>query len=370
MNYKEEILKDLIDIYERRDASSSNFTKPIRIRLDKKKYNKYFVNIHEYNEALIELEKSGFININIMKYDTVFESFDLNIEKVIEIKELLGIRGIDEQRRKLFETLDRYNDDILIDLKNKIKNKKSIRSYLGEDYIDAIKVVHYMENLNQDIFERNASNHLFNDSKRISKLKIIIQNIYGSDESIFIEKGILSVPSYLYVKGQGKIVINDEIFNLSKIKYSVGISLQDIDSINFQEITKVTTIENLTTFYNYKGGGLIIYLGGFSNRIRGKILKKITYVTDNFYHFGDIDYGGFAILNNLMNQLNINIKAVNMDVETLIKYAQFTQKITDNEYIKRLSTLLEKNNLSPYFPVIEYMISNKIRLEQESIYNN
>lgn len=372
MKYDRVLLKDLMAIYERRDANSSNFKINIKIKITKEKYPKYFENRYEYDDAIQRLYEEEYIFIKKVPHDTVIDSVSLNLGKVDEIKKILDIEGVSEKRQKLLEELSKYKDKIIIDIKNgvefRISTNKSIKQYLTDDYIDAIKAVHYMENLESDIYERNASNFLFNDSKRLGKIKGIISKIYEND-MIFEEKGILQVTPFIYLKGDGIVSVNEQAIDLSKVGKPIGLPIDNIDLLSFENIQKVTTIENLTTFHNFNSRGIIIYLGGFSTRSQIKVLKKIAKICTNFYHFGDVDLGGFAILNNLMEELDLEIKGIKMDLETLKSNLRFAQKFDDNQYVTKLELLLKKPLLSPYYDVIEYLIDNNIRLEQESFYN-
>lgn len=89
----------------------------------------------------------------------------------------------------------------------------------------------------------------------------------------------------------------------------------------------------------------------------------------NFYHFGDIDYGEYTILNNLMEKLNINIKSIKMDISTLKENVKFAQVFDDETYIAKLKSLLTKPVLKEYYDVMNYLIENNIWIEQESFYN-
>ena len=189
-------------------------------------------------------------------------------------------------------------------------------------------------------------------------------------KNVLEESGIISVTPYLYVKGEGILKINSQTIDLSLLGTSIGIPIDNVDVIDFDNIEKVTTIENLTTFYEYKSDGLIIYLGGFSTRSQKKVLNKIKYKCDNFYHFGDIDFGGFTILNDLMEYLDLDIKTINMDLDTLLVNIKHVQSFDEEKYVDKLKTLLTKPKLSKYYDVIEYLINNKVWLEQESFYNN
>lgn len=372
MKYDEIILRDLINIYERRDANSSNFKKNIKIKLTKEKYPKYFEDISGYDEAINYLLNKNYIKIRKISHDTVIDSIILNLDKVEEIKELLNINSVSIKRERLLNELNKYDDKIIVDLLNdinyKINNNKSIKQYLNNDFIDSIKAIHYLENLDHVIYERNASNYIYNDSKRLNTLKKLITSIYDN-ENIFEEKGIINTTPYLYVKGEGSIIINRQEINLSMLNTSIAIPIDNIDIISFSNINKIVTIENLTTFYNYKGDGLIVYLGGFPTKSQIELLKKLKLFCNKFYHFGDIDYGGFMILNYLIENLNINIEAINMDLDTLLANIKYAQIINDDKYILKLKSLLNIDNLRNYYDVINYMIDNKIWLEQESLYN-
>ena len=372
MKYDEIILKDLVAIYEKRDANSSNFRTSVKIKLNKDKYPKYFEDTLGYDESINRLVNKGYVKIKTVPHDTIIDSIILNVEKIEEVKSILGLDGVSKVRERLLAELEKYNDSKIIEIKNiiidRISNNKSIKSYLDDKFIDSIKAIHYIENLDHDVYERNFSNKIYNDSKKLASLKNILNSVYDC-EDVFIEKGILSVTPYLYIKGEGQIIINEQTIDLSSLKTSIGLPIDNIDIISFKNIKKVTTIENLTTFYDYKSDGLIIYLGGFSTRSQKKILNKIKQKCSNFYHFGDIDYGGFTILNDLMEYLDLDIKTVNMDLETLKSNISYAQSFDDNDYINKLKTLLLKPRLTKYYDVIQYLIDHNIWLEQESFYN-
>ena len=373
MKYNNIILKDLMSIYEKRDANSSNFKTKIKIKISEKTYPKYFNDPSGFDETIYELKKQGLIDYKLVPHDTVIDYIFLNLDRVDDVKSILGIKGVSDQREKLLEELNKYDDKKIVELKTtifeRVENNKSIKQYLDDNFIDAIKAVHYIENLDHDVYERNASNYIYNDSKKLASLKTILNSIYDSD-NILEESGIISVTPYLFVKGEGLIKINNQTIDLASLKTSIGVPIDNVDIIDFENVNKVTTIENLTTFYDYKSDGLIIYLGGFSTRSQKKVLNKIKDKCNNFYHFGDIDYGGFTILNDLMEYLNLDIETINMDLGTLLSNIKYVQSFDDNKYADKLMSLLTKPRLVKYYDVIEYLINNKVWLEQESFYNN
>ena len=81
------------------------------------------------------------------------------------------------------------------------------------------------------------------------------------------------------------------------------------------------------------------------------------------YGCRDIDAGGFYILEHLINKTGIDFKPYNMDIHVLEKYKKYWIPLTENDKT-RLKIFLSKN--SDYNEVIEFMLCNNCKLEQES----
>lgn len=373
MTIENEILTDLLIIYEKRNNNNSNFDNKIKIKLNNKDYPKYFLNRDSFDEAINELLAKDLIKCKYLKNESIIDYIYLNIEKVEQIYDMLGRKNdIDITRNKLLIELSKYDDLFIKELENeilnKIENNKSIKKYCNDNFIDSIKAIHYLENLEGPCYIRNLSNRIFNDSKKLEQLKNTIISIY-QNENIFEVKGVLYTTPYLLIKGDSDVYLNNYLIKLSIIDMPIQIPIDKLELITFKNVSKVTTIENLTTFYDYNNNGLIIYLGGFPTKSQIEVLNKLKEETLKFNHFGDIDYGGFKILDYLMTSLNIKIKSINMDILTLNKYHEYQTQILDNSYLEKLKSLLQSPKLIESYDTINYMIDNKIKLEQESIYN-
>ena len=164
-------------------------------------------------------------------------------------------------------------------------------------------------------------------------------------ESVFEECGIVKTPTYICLKGNG-----------------------------------VVTVENLTSFHDYPDKeDFVIYLGGFHNRTKRKFLKALYGQNPNkqYRHFGDIDAGGFYILEHLKMHTGIPFKSLYMNVDVLEKYHAQTKTLTQNDR-KRIENLLNKleemhikNELSEdYREVLAYVLENNCKLEQESYFSH
>ena len=78
-------------------------------------------------------------------------------------------------------------------------------------------------------------------------------------------------------------------------------------------------------------------------------------------HFGDIDAGGFYILQHLRNKTGIEFKPYQMDLQTLKSNLKYTKKLTETDR-KRLTNLAD----GEFKEVVNFMLENNCKLEQEA----
>ena len=131
-------------------------------------------------------------------------------------------------------------------------------------------------------------------------------------------------------------------------------------------VKQVITIENLTTYFRWQEeDSLLVYLGGYHNGVRRALLKEIysSYPEAAYYHFGDIDAGGFEIYRNLRERTGIPFRMYHMDLATLQAHAAYAKHLTENDR-KRLLGMREREDLRG---IIDYMLEQDTKLEQECI---
>jgi hypothetical protein len=162
-------------------------------------------------------------------------------------------------------------------------------------------------------------------------------------------------------------MIGDNQFSTSC--FDGGIGLTSFDVAKIQEIkietSKIITVENLTSFYNFSDNDyFVIYLGGFHNTLRRNFIKCVFNCNPDkeYYHFGDIDAGGFYILEHLKAKTGIDFKSLNMDIPTLVRYKKYWRPLSSND-IKRLKRLQD----TEHSETIAFMLKNSCKLEQEII---
>ena len=146
------------------------------------------------------------------------------------------------------------------------------------------------------------------------------------------------------------------------------------------------TIENLTTFFRWnEPATLMVYLGGYHNTIRRRLLQKIyrAFPQAEYRHFGDMDAGGFEIYRDLREKTGIPFEPYRMDTETLNEYRSFARPLTDNDR-KRLQKMIagrdgragdsevsgeggDAGAFAEFSELISHMLRGNIKLEQECI---
>ena len=264
--------------------------------------------------------------------------------------------------------------------RERLRQNKSVQFFSGDfadyaDYADLLLAVKEVLSNEEEIFIRELSVKLFNNSKRLEEIENPVRSLlykygeYDDKETVLEEHNIIKTPTYVMVKGCGLLVFAEQKIDLEKISGDIALSTQTLKSLCSVELkgASVITIENLTSFHKYKATNeLVIYLGGFHNSVKRDFIKLVERANPGtvFKHFGDIDAGGFYILEHLKSKTGINFLPQNMDVGTLDANKENWISLSENDRV-RLASLSEKNN--SYADVIEYMLKNNCKLEQETV---
>ena len=236
-----------------------------------------------------------------------------------------------------------------------------------------------------EIYIRDFSVKLFRDSKRLEKLKASVQGLlykYGDYEErdhVLEECGIVDTPTYVSVKGAGRLIFDGQTIDLTCLQGDIALSTESIKGLTKVEVSgcRVITIENMTTFHDCnEADALIIYLGGFHNRIKREFLMQVyrNNQEKEYLHFGDIDAGGFYIFEHLCRRTGIPFMTTNMDIAMHEAHRQEWNKLSvhDEKRLKDLKRMLDIRHMSgikfcDYRDTVEYMISNKCKIEQEQL---
>lgn len=385
-NYKKQLLNCLLDKYERSrsftgdNKRSQSFSVKVTQLFpkygDEAEYDLYI----SINEAIAELERSEYITLS-KKKNGVIDSVTLNTHKLSEIYAFISRTPKADTNERLLHLLTMYaneNEVLAAYCQSQIKriqNNKKAEYFDGDfkEYENILKVVSEIFDIPEETYIRDFSVKVFGDSKVFEKIKHKVTRLlfqYGDfpqDETILEDLNIVKNPGHVYIKGCGIITIGGQIIDLSVLKGDIAISSVLLKSIDKIKITgsRVITIENLTTFNHFsQSDTFVLYLGGYHNSHRRNFIRKIYEQNPqiSYYHYGDIDAGGFYILLHLRDKTGIRFVPYQMDADTLQQHSTYTKPLTDNDR-KRLKNLMN----SEFSDTVTYMLEHNCKLEQEAL---
>ena len=387
--YAKEILISLIDKYERSKVSDGNNQIRVSVKLATEKIfpkyldNELFELREKVNEAIEELISKGWI---VAKRSSNYTYSNITLpqkENVLsQIYLFLGREKKSDRRQKLTklfttfmsggdETVEKYCKKQLENL----EQNKAVEFFNGdyEELKSVLECCIALKKLPQEMYYRNFSVKQFGDSKKFEILQGKIGSLlfkYGNfseKESVFDELGLLKTPSYIHIKGNVSIFWEDgKCLDAGGLDGGIGISTADVKKIVSVKIQdeKIVTIENLTSFFSFSRAGVCaVYLGGFCNHLRRDFLMKVYRSEPNkqYFHFGDIDAGGFYIFDDLCEKTGIPFQPLSMDMDTLYSYKPYWKELTKNDV-----TRLQKIKSPVFQEVISYMLEQNCKLEQEA----
>lgn len=391
--YEVKIVKLLLQkYYKRKSAPKINRRIDLPVTKVLNNYSNYNVNLDEkelVNKAILSLESSNYITSLKLQFSDDYEKVYLCLDNISSLEEYadkeLGItpRSFDVEELqsviKQYKTKGVIVDFYITELEDKIQNKSIQLDVIKEK--DILEILSFIEHNNKFIYLREASMLIFGDSKyfennRRTQVNSILFNYFISrGENVFEEENLLEryniydTDQDICIKGPVTIEFKNKIIDIDGLSGGVSFSIKDIDRI--QEIVigcdRVMTVENKTSFLRMNDGSCYIYLGGFATKPQVSFIRKI--IQDNpdkeYLHFGDIDAGGFWIHKKLCEQTKTQFELFHMmrsDLED-IRYAKCLKKLSDSD-IHRLNNL---KIYEQYSNCIDYMLKEKVKLEQEII---
>ena len=419
MQYDQLLLKNLLDSYEKSLLSSGKNKVQIHVSMTFSRRNlpEYFdessMVYEQIHVAAKDMERRGFLKIQWKnrKPGTIIEKVILKEEVVEEVYQYLHRtpKAVNEEltRAVLLEydqKLKKTEEQTVIRaflryILERFQDGKSVKEYIDisetaqtRELLDTLCAIEQNE---KPVYIREFSIDHLGDSKKFENMIGLIGKIlrrFGSGYEemdvyeILSEYQIYHTPNYVYLKGCGCLVQKEQKtekdiqrfqIDLAALQQGIGISGEDINTLALTGISKVKriiTIENLTTFYRWsEPESILIYLGGYHNQVRRRLLQMIykQLPQAEYLHFGDIDVGGFEIYLDLCRKTNIPFQLYHMGIPELKKYEKYSKKLTENDN-KRLDKMLEKlqenpeiNSCAQIAEEIKYIKITQLKLEQE-----
>ena len=400
VQYDKQVINKLLDTYENSLLSIGKNKRNVKIelRFTRTVLPEYFdessfvyENIHI---QMRNLEEEGLVRIvwKDQKVDYVIQKVQLNMERLTQAYAFVRRTpkcNLEEANQALLEEYcNGEKGEIPITrefaryLQERLNNHQPVKEYIElsniKDTRRLFEALLSVEKNRKPCYIREFSIEHFQDSKYFERIKNQVAKIFRRFHSeydsmdtteILAEYGIYHTPNYVYLKGDVMVMIDGEPIKLRTLNQGLGISGEDLRKVTFSDLSRikqVITIENLTTFFRWhEPDSLIIYLGGYHNGIRRTLLKKIYQELPriSYYHFGDIDAGGFSILKDLRNKTGIPFQMYHMDIETLKYYERYGKVLTESDRM-RLKEMEKDEELQE---VVSYMLLHNVKLEQECI---
>lgn len=385
MTYEEEILTKLINSHEKKDPDNRNTRKAsVSISSTFSEYHDSFSDAHVEIEAAIDhLISWGFVQgtQNHQGYYTKVSLLESSVEKVYSFLGRIPKTELWEIQKRILVTFASEKESITgrfsTAMLNRIGQRKDIEYGLSKDLKlldDVLMALSKIEKLTDETFIRNFSEMVFHDSKRLQSILPSIVRILmdygdgvGPKETILEQYNLISNPGYVYIKGDWEIQCQGQRIFTAIFRGGVAISSDALDKIDHISVRSGTiiSVENLTTYHDTKEHqGAIIYLGGFLNTVRTNLLKKLYTFEPNaqYFHKGDLDPYGFLILENLKQKTGIPFMPLEMDLQTLrLCHKRGHFRPLDDADRKMISS----PSLVAYQPILQYMLENNCKIEQE-----
>lgn len=407
MKIKEIILNGLLDKYEKSKSYNENTNRRILIKFkDIKEYDiENYENKILWHEIVKDLKSKALVDFSWEKFNenNILNEIWLNKENVSKAYKEINRNNPKENYIEISKYLEKikFNEPWLQefskDILNNMETKEKESAFLPFDkYKDILKALKEIDNRQknvqvEEILKRTFSIKCYNDSKYFErnieknivkilkkyylKEEIISSEEEISDDKVLAEVGIIKYPEVIEFCGNMECQIENKIICFSdttKGSYINSYAIPEIKNIKLINTSKVIFIENKTNYIDYiskkQKDELVIYHGGFYSKIKGEFFKKVFENNKNikYYHWSDIDIGGIMIFTRLKENIIPSLKQFKMDKETLIENKLKCSNF-DDKYKNKLIELRKNEKYKEFYDLMDFMIENNVRLEQEAL---
>lgn len=313
-----------------------------------------------------------------------------SVDKAYSLTNRMDIKKINEELLNYLEEyefknnwIEKYRKDMIYHLKEKHKISNLFPFEFAQDILKVLKEIEK----GGEVLKRVFSIKCFGDSKyfekNIENIIVKIIKIYLLDnenkeeyskEDILLEVGISKYPEIIEFCGDLTCFINNEKIEYKKEtvgSYINSYNVKEMQDLEIKNSNKIIFIENKANYIDYiqnkrKNDEFIVYHGGMYSPIKGEFFKKIYKVSKGkeFYHWSDIDIGGFKIFVRLL-QIIPEVKQYKMDKESLYSKENYWKQISI-DYRNKLLKMREIEEYKIFYDVIDEMLKNNCKLEQEA----
>ncbi|MBS6642725.1 MAG: DUF2399 domain-containing protein [Clostridiaceae bacterium] len=381
------LIDKIIEKYERSKTDwNKGDSKNRSLRIQQEEKNQ--IGSLELVSQAVELEKEKLVKIKWYAYLSEIEMIHYSLKDMPEFYARAG---------KIFKPQKiKACREFLENEKQKIK-KEWIRAYY-ESFLDKLekgqipgelegdrllfRCLSGLDQLEEPVYKRTFSKHFLGNSKLFEKRfqKKILNIAKAHNPEIDDNMDKTSILSQLYLeeysqelalKGNVILELEGQSIDLSPFIYGLVINSQMLKHAEVhagQKIRKVITVENKANFMSmpYEEGTLIVFSHGYFTPLEKEFLKRLYQSLDGdqveYFHTGDLDYGGIKIFQYIKNNIFPPLKPLYMDLETFERFK------AEGEAIKRSTLDKLKRVKEPLLQeLIDEICEEKLVIEQESL---
>lgn len=396
-NYEKKLLAALVEKYRKskKDSKTNVIARRTRITPDKL-YKAYRQNdgdlekIEAVNQAVFRCRERGFLTFEQEGFSNEIRVIYLADEKVDEIERYLeetyqyeSRYAVKQRFEKLIAAYEKESPAagfVCEKLKRMLKENRVSPNYLQIE--DMLKALVFIEKNERELFLREASMLIYGDSKYLEEnvlhpvcrvLREYLERPCQEDEledEILEEYHIVRERQKLCLKGNITIRMAGRELELGAFADGVEFFADELKQLEWIRIhtSHFMTVENRTSWLRLNiPDAALLYLGGYCVRSQRDFLKKV--FSDNpelvFWHFGDIDAGGFYIHEHLCRVTGILFRLYRMSRKELENplFQSCLRPLTQQDRIRLKS--LKKQEL--YRDLAVYMLEKNVKLEQEIV---
>lgn len=337
----------------------------------------------------------GLINVKWTSVDKVnIDSIQFtSIEHMAEIYKMCNQIPIWEYIKvytnRINTTLENVNQEwiqtYLKELEVGMEDGRSIpREVKSEDFF---KVICALDKLSKPTLKRNFSVEILNDSKAFKnkyqsliiaaakKYHPIIKNEDNmNDDEILQQIYLEEHTQYLRLTGGLLLEIDGKQLNTYNWKWGMSLNsktMQYATICSNQNIRKVVTIENEANFSNKEReeGVLYVFTHGYPSPKERIFLRRLVDALKEqkveYYHTGDLDYGGLSIYRFIKREIMPELKPLMMDEKTFMEYkSKGAGRPIDEKMVNKIEQM-DLQICSELEPLRHCLVEEKWKIEQE-----
>ena len=400
MSIKKEILNQLLDKYENsahfKDEAQIN--RRIMIDLKPPLYNiESPTQKQAVHMVLEDLSKKKLVKVLWLEKNHIARRVQLNLNNVDQAYKEIKREDKKTALRQVKELCVPQDGDpewlkgflhyvtAFVDTRLKVPGIMPAGKKAQQNLLTVLRAIAHLEG--EEVLERVFSKRCLRDSKyfenhlRAKTASVLSQFKLGSrdlsTDEVLQEAGLFRSSDELLFTGPISIEINNQIIDFTPLKHGAAIGARTVKELEISDLKAGTiiTIENKASYREccsrMDDKTLAIYLAGFPGPMKKLFVEKLYIYAQKyrqvirFLHWGDIDLGGFRIFRSLKDVVP-TIEPHLMDAETLLMHRDQCQELSLG-YGKQLKKLLEDPGYDEFREVVELMLRENIRLEQEGI---